>query len=160
MVKNWFSKNSRKCFLYFLILCSLSFLGCSSTKISSEEEAYRRDQINDFYKEWKGTRYRYGGTTKKGVDCSGLVVNLYRDKFDLKLPRSSKAMAKKGDKIRRRSNWEIGDLVFFKTGWRVSHVGVYMGNNRFLHTSTKNGVIISEFDEYWNKTFWKTKRVL
>lgn len=157
MVKNWFLKNIK---VYFIFVFSLAFLGCSSAKISSKEETYRKNKINSFYKEWKGTHYRYGGTTKKGVDCSGLVMNLYKDKFNLNLPRSSKKMAEKGDKIRSRSDWEIGDLVFFKTGWRVSHVGVYMGNNKFLHASTNVGVTISSFDEYWNKTFWKTKRVL
>lgn len=70
-------------------------------------------------------------------------------------------MAREGSKVKKRSQWEVGDLVFFKIGWkRTHHVGVYLGDNRFLHASTSKGVIVSEIDEYWSKHLWQVRRVL
>lgn len=134
-------------------------MGCSSAKIDESEKKIRTEKIDEFYSEWKGTKYRYGGTTKKGVDCSGLVQAFYRDKYNLSLPRSSKEMAKEGERISRK-NIQIGDLILFKTGWRTSHVGIYTGNNKFLHTSTKKGVIISNIDSYWDSKYWKSRKIL
>ena len=155
MLKNRFVFKSL--LLFILIL----FTGCSSTRISERERNERTSKITSFYKEWKGTRYRLGGTTKNGVDCSGFMQNLYRDKFTKSLPRTTKNMSQEGEKIKKRSNWEVGDLVFFKIGWRKTyHVGVYLGNNKFLHASTSKGVIISNIDTYWETHFWQVRKVL
>ncbi|WP_432205420.1 NlpC/P60 family protein (plasmid) [Cetobacterium somerae] len=153
---------NNKIFLKILFVSILFlFVGCSSAKISERERSQRTAKITKFYKEWKGTRYRLGGTTKSGVDCSALMQHLYRDKFATTLPRTTKTMAEKGEKVKKRNNWEVGDLVFFKIGWRKTHhVGVYLGKNKFLHASTSKGVIISNIDEYWNDHFWQVRKVL
>ncbi|WP_297598186.1 NlpC/P60 family protein [uncultured Cetobacterium sp.] len=153
-------KNKKK--IVFLLLLVLIFVtGCSSARISEKERAKRTGEITRFYRVWKGTPYRLGGTTKKGVDCSALVQNLYRDRFEKKLPRTTKKMAEEGEKVKDRSEWEVGDLVFFRIGWKKTrHVGVYLGNNRFLHASTSRGVIISTMDSYWVGHFWQVRKIL
>lgn len=111
------------------------------------------------YAEWKGTRYKMGGMSKRGVDCSGFVHLTYRDRLGLTIPRSTKLLGKTGQSVKRK-DLRIGDLVFFKTGFAVRHVGIYMGNNRFLHASSSQGVTITNLDHvYWKKRYWKARRV-
>ncbi|MGL5356161.1 MAG: C40 family peptidase [Cetobacterium sp.] len=154
-------KNNKKSIKILLIVLLLLFTGCSSAKISKKERNERVLKISNFYKDWKGTKYKFSGETKRGVDCSGLVQILYREKFEIELPRTTKTMVVKGVRIKERDEWEVGDLVFFKIGRRKTrHVGVYLGNNRFLHSSTSRGVIISELDSYWNKNLWQVRRIL
>lgn len=118
------------------------------------------DALNLQYNEWKGVRYREGGLSKKGVDCSGFVQLTFRNRLGKSIPRTTKALSKFGKKIRRRS-LRPGDLVFFKTGRKVRHVGIYYGDNRFLHASTSRGVMISGLDDiYWGERFWQARRVL
>ncbi|WP_438585334.1 C40 family peptidase [Cetobacterium sp.] len=144
-------------FLLYLFLLT----GCSSTRISDKERSRRVVKISSFYREWKGTKYRLGGTSKAGVDCSALMGRLYIEKFNMKLPRTTEKMVLEGEKVKNRNQWEVGDLVFFKIGRKkVRHVGVYLGDNRFLHASTSRGVIISNIDGYWNEHLWKVKKIL
>jgi cell wall-associated NlpC family hydrolase len=110
------------------------------------------------YADWQGTPYKYGGTTKQGVDCSAFVALTYAELFDVHLPRTTKAQAKIGDEINR---WEMepGDLVLFKTTPRQRHVGIYIGEDQFMHASSRKGVTISKMDNpYWSKRFWKAVR--
>lgn len=112
------------------------------------------------YSSWQGTPYRLGGENKKGIDCSALVQNIYRNSFNIKLPRSTKKQAETGFFI-YKNNLKIADLVFFKTGWKVRHVGIYLGDNQFLHASTSKGVMISSLDNiYWRTKYWQSRRVL
>jgi cell wall-associated NlpC family hydrolase len=112
------------------------------------------------YNGWQGTPYRLGGLSKKGIDCSGFVYLTFKQRFGITLPRTTKAQVKQGDKISRRK-LKPGDLVFFKTGWRTRHVGIYIGNGKFLHASTSKGVIISKLDNvYWKKKYWRAQRIL
>jgi murein DD-endopeptidase / murein LD-carboxypeptidase len=103
---------------------------------------------------WLGTPYKYGGTTTFGVDCSGLAANVYRKVYNIDLERATVNMAQRTRKINRRQLKE-GDLIFFKISNRkVSHVGIYISNNKFVHASTSRGVIISDItDEYYLKRF-------
>lgn len=115
--------------------------------------------LNAQYAEWKGTRYKMGGNTKRGVDCSGFVHLTYRDKLGITIPRTTKLLGKTGKPVKRK-NLRIGDLVFFKTGLTVRHVGIYMGSNTFLHASTNKGVTITNLNEtYWKKRYWKARRM-
>ena len=113
-----------------------------------------------------GTPYRYGGTTRNGIDCSAFVRSVF-ETFNMNLPRVSADQAKEGQRISTDEARE-GDLVFFATrgGGRVSHVGIVHGRNEngvltFIHSSTSQGVIITPItDSYWGKRFLYAKRVL
>ena len=106
-----------------------------------------------------GIDYDYGGTTTSGFDCSGFTAYVFK-KLDVKLPHSSKGQFAMGDKV-EREDLRPGDLVFFNTsGSGVSHVGVYVGDNRFAHAASK-GVTISDLDEkYYAKRYIGARRVM
>ena len=111
------------------------------------------------YRVWKGTPYRYGGVSLKGVDCSGFVLNAYKKVYDIQLPRSTKDQVKKG-RIVYRYELRTGDLLFFKTGWNVRHVGIYLENGKFMHASNSKGVTIASINNpYWKKHYWQTRRL-
>lgn len=112
-----------------------------------------------------GTRYRRGGTTSAGFDCSGLMFATFKN-IDMTLPRSSQEMAQYGVRI-DKSQAQKGDLIFFATfgGRRVSHVGMITevndGEIKFIHSSTSGGVIISSVNEdYYSRTFVQINRVI
>jgi lipoprotein Spr len=111
-------------------------------------------QLYSFIDDWMGIPHRMGGQTKNGVDCSGFVNLLYIEVYKGNLPRTSRDMEgivkrKKPEKL------EEGDLVFFSFGKNgIDHVGVYLHNNKFVHVSTRKGVIISDLTDSWYaKTF-------
>lgn len=124
-------------------------------------------QIIEYSKQFLGTRYKWGGTTKRGMDCSGLVHESFKA-HQIYLPRISRDIAKKGKKITLRETLK-GDLLFFKTGKNrrnfINHVGlvVEIKNNAiyFIHATTSKGVIISSLNEtYWKSAFTEVRRVL
>jgi len=110
--------------------------------------------------DWLGTPYKYSGDCKDGIDCSGFVCMLYKKSFDITLAQSAADIYKEVKPL-KKSALKEGDLVFFKIKKkRVSHVGVYVGNNKFAHASVQQGVIISDLDEpYYKKYFFKGGRV-
>lgn len=117
--------------------------------------------LSEHQREWQGTRYRLGGTSRKGVDCSGFMQITFRDLFGVELPRTTTEQSQAGRKV-PKSALQTGDLVFFKTGRGPNgkHVGVYVKNGQFLHASTKGGVIYSDINSpYWAKTFWQARRL-
>lgn len=115
---------------------------------------------------FSGTRYKYGGTTKKGMDCSGLLYVSFGE-HDVQLPRVSYRMAQKGKKVKIK-NVEKGDLLFFKTskrGKKINHVGMVVSIKndeiKFIHASSSRGVTVSSLREgFWNSAFVKATRVL
>ena len=112
------------------------------------------------YKKWHHTPYKYGGVCLDGVDCSGLVKVIYKNAFGVDIPRTTKDQVKIGKKI-KYAQIRPGDLIFFKTGYNKRHVGIYFGDNTFLHTSKKYGVIISSINNpYWREKYWMCRRVL
>ncbi|QLB13045.1 putative lipoprotein NlpC [Bisgaardia hudsonensis] len=117
--------------------------------------------LTEQQREWAGTPYRLGGRTRQGIDCSGFVQTTFFDRFGINLPRTTKEQAKMGYKI-NRNEIQTGDLVFFKTGRGPYgyHVGVYVKEDKFLHASTKGGVIYSSLNSpYWKKTYWQARRI-
>lgn len=127
---------------------------------SSRQSEEIRETLYGQYREWKGTRYRSGGLSKKGVDCSGFVLLTYRDRFGVTLPRRTKEQAREGKKVSRKS-LRPGDLVFFKTGFTARHVGMYVGQGTFLHVSSKKGVTMSSLDSgYWSRRYRLARRIL
>ncbi len=112
---------------------------------------------------WLGTPYKYAGSDKKdGTDCSGMVVRVYEDITGTKLPRNSKQQSEFCDKLKKKEV-KPGDLVFFATGKKedvVSHVGIMIDDNQFVHSSSKKGVILSEMStSYYQRTFIMYGRV-
>lgn len=112
------------------------------------------------YYGWKGTPYRYGGLSKNGVDCSGFVHKAYKSVFNITLPRSTKDQVKQGKRV-YINQLHAGDLVFFKTGPNVRHVGIYLEKGKFVHASTSKGVIVSTmYSGYWKNNYWQARRLI
>ena len=102
--------------------------------------------------QWLGTRYRLGGTTRDGIDCSALVQIMYITQYGINLPRTAREQYDATQRI-SRTDLKEGDLVFFNTQGGVSHVGIYLQNNKFVHASS-GGVAISDlFESYWERRF-------
>ncbi|WP_284193755.1 C40 family peptidase [Vibrio zhanjiangensis] len=112
-----------------------------------------------FYHDWEGVPYRLGGNNQYGIDCSAFVQLAYLNTVKLRLPRTTKLQVKVGQQV-EYDDAQVGDLAFFKTSPSVRHVGVYLGQKRFMHASTSKGVVISRLDNpYWASTFWHFRRV-
>ena len=112
------------------------------------------------YKSWQGVPYKLGGTSKNGIDCSAFVQKTFIEQFGLLLPRTTKEQAEFGSYV-EATNLSTGDLVFFKTGFKARHVGIYLEQGQFLHASTSNGVMLSSLkNSYWQKAYWQARTVL
>ena|SRR5437868_4684070 len=113
-----------------------------------------------------GTRYRFGGTSEDGFDCSGFIGYLFREEAGMNLPRSTREMINVDAPLVARNNLKPGDLLFFSTNGRrgrVSHAGIYLGDDQFIHSSSRRsgGVRVDSLgDSYWSKTFIEAKRAL
>jgi len=108
-----------------------------------------------FIEEWYGTDYQRGGCDKDGIDCSGFVQKLYGEVYGIDLLRTSLEQFKNCEHLHTAAEASEGDLIFFKIHSRhITHVGVYLGNNYFVHASSSQGVMISNLnEEYWKKYF-------
>lgn len=117
-------------------------------------------RLREEYRRWQGTRHRLGGTNNRGIDCSGFVKAVYKDVFNVDLPRTTKAQVKQGRSI-PFEQLRPGDLVFFQPPTYPRHVGIYLGESEFVHASKSKGVILSKIDPtYWGKYYWTARRVL
>jgi len=149
----------------FCVLFALT--GCASPPIASIKTYQYRAKPENIErrlraetKRWKGTPYRTAGTNRRGIDCSGLVLQLYKNVFNIRLPRSTRDQARIGILVSRKQI-QPGDLVFFRPTSKVRHVGIYLGDGEFVHASSSRGVIISNINSsYWRKIFWKARRIL
>lgn len=113
-----------------------------------------------FVYDWIGTPYRFGGSSKKGIDCSAFTKQLYSDVFNMDIKRNSRDIFSMVSPV-SKDDLKEGDLVFFKIhSHSITHIGIYLGDNRFAHASAK-GVAISSLDEaYYSRYFYKGGRVL
>ncbi|ACX87697.1 bifunctional murein DD-endopeptidase/murein LD-carboxypeptidase [Pectobacterium parmentieri] len=119
-----------------------------------------KSKLLNQYASWKGVTYRLGGDSRRGIDCSAFVQRTFREQFGMDLPRSTYEQQEIGQKI-QRNKLRVGDLVLFRAGSTGRHVGIYLGNDQFVHASTSSGVIISKMTEdYWNKRYQEGRRVL
>lgn len=163
--------------LLFLLIVLACFSSCKSSKTkvvtkksetTTKATTSRTVTNNIIYNalSYEGTPYKYGGTTKRGMDCSGLIYTAFNSE-NIALPRVSRDMATKGRKISLK-DVQKGDLLFFitnKSKNRINHVGLVVksskNNIEFIHSTTSKGVITSSLSEaYWNKAFVQARRVL
>ncbi len=122
--------------------------------LNVEVESLKNLTLLGFIDDWFGTRYRMGGDSKSGIDCSGLTSRLFQTVYGLMIPRTAREQYKATVHI-KRDELQEGDLVFFHTTRRgVSHVGLYLANNYFLQASSSQGVTISSLDDdYYSRHF-------
>ncbi len=142
-----------------------------SSKVYIVEEktgisAYNNKTLTSLYNEaveWLKTPYRRGGMSHRGMDCSGLTNTIFKNVFGIQLQRRSRDIYNKDVVVVKKDDLQPGDLVFFATSRRgkgVNHVGVYLGNHKFVHASVSNGVIISDLNEgYYARTWVKGGRI-
>ena len=130
-----------------------------SVLLNTEVEFLRNEILLQGIDDWYGTRYRLGGTTKKGVDCSAFVGAIYASVFGIALPRTARDQYRSSKHI-SRTELQEGDLLFFNTRRGVSHVGIYLQNNKFVHASVSKGVVISDmFEPYYLQRFIGAGRI-
>lgn len=116
-------------------------------------------KILTHYGQWEGVRYKFGGNSRKGIDCSAYMQRVFKDEFAVSLPRSTGEQMKLGSRV-AKSELHTGDLIFFKTSRSQRHVGVYIGDGEFVHASTSQGVTVSSLDnEYWGDHYELARRV-
>ena len=128
--------------------------------LNKDVELVTNKSLFSFIDEWWSTRYRYGGTTKKGIDCSSYTGHLLNEVFGFVLPRTAREQYAACSKINKADLLE-GDLVFFNTRGGVSHVGVYLGEGYFTHSSCSSGVTINNLsDNYYSRKFIGGGRIM
>ncbi len=130
-----------------------------SLLLDTEVERIKNLDLFGLVDNWFGTPYRMGGNTKKGIDCSAFVQIMYAGLFGLSIPRTAREQFGVARSV-SRTELEEGDLVFFNTRGGVSHVGIYLQNNKFAHAASSAGVMISDlYDAYWAKRFVGVGRI-
>lgn len=144
-----------KRFLFMLLACLvISTTGTSNASASSFDSLYKSARS------YLGVPYKYGGTTASGFDCSGFTQVVFKNN-GISIPRTTSQQYATGQAV-SKNNLQAGDLVFFNTSGRgVSHVGIYIGSNNFIHASTSRGVMVSSINDpyYWGSRYVGAKRV-
>lgn len=173
--------------IFFFLFCLIFWVGCyapsqytpptiqpprpdnSHDLTARQVEPGRTDQEVLFQrlvreiKFYLGTPYKYGGASRSGIDCSGLVMKVFQNSLGLRLPHSTSALAQLGIPLSVRG-LQFGDLLFFGTSKSesVGHVGIYLYGTKFVHSSTNRGVVISDFsrESYYRKNFIAARRLV
>lgn len=112
------------------------------------------------YQHWQGTPYQLGGVSRRGIDCSAFVATTFAELIDLQLPRTTEQQMALGQWI-ELDEMQLGDLIFFNMTPTTRHVGIYIGEQQFIHASYSQGVTISSIDNpYWILRFAMARRIL
>lgn len=118
------------------------------------------EQLKEAHLEWEGTPYVLGGSGVGGIDCSAFTQVVFQSYFGLELPRNTRQQLQEGESV-RRDNIRPGDLIFFRTGRRLLHVGIAKEDGDFVHASVSSGVMISNIRQnYWASRYLSTRRIL
>lgn len=139
----------------------LSYVSDGETSTFTEN-GIRKDQIMESILDWLGTPYRFGGTSRKSIDCSAFTQTIFKEAAEVKLPRTARWQYTLGEKIDNLDDLQFGDLIFFHTRSyaRASHCGIYLGDNLFAHASSRHGVTVSSLKSgYYNKRFIGGRRL-
>jgi len=129
------------------------------TRLISTDEIFEH-KLKTIVDSYVGVPYRYGGTTRRGMDCSGFVFRVYNDLGCSNVPRTSSAKLSRIGTPVTRSELRIGDLVFFRKRRRIDHVGIYMGDDTFAHASSKKGITYTRLDsEYFRNRLVCIRRI-
>ncbi len=129
------------------------------TGLVSSDEIFE-SKLKRIVDSYMGVRYKYGGTTRKGMDCSGFVYRVYTELGRKPFPRTSSAKLSRIGTSVTRNGIRQGDLVFFRKGRRIDHVGIYMGDDRFAHASSKKGIMYTSLDsDYFRNRLICIRRV-
>jgi probable lipoprotein NlpC len=159
-------KINQKLPLSGILLSTLFLVSCASNKTAKLQDA-RVEKVITTARTFVGTPYKYGGTTRSGMDCSGLLLNSFKP-INLTLPRTSEAQSKMGKEV-KLNELQPGDLVFFATGdkkKKITHVGLVTDvrkkdNVKFIHASSSLGVVETNlYAEYYLKRFRTARRVI
>lgn len=129
-----------------------------SLELDLPVEELANEKLLRFLEDWVGVKYRLGGDSKAGIDCSALTRRLMRDVYSLTVGRVIPDQFKAGIEI-SKSELQMGDLIFFKISNRrpgPTHVGFYLGNNRFIHASIKKGVTIENLEKPYYQTYYRS----
>jgi len=131
----------------------------SKTK-KQTKPASKPTNLEKYAKEWLGAKYVYGAASKKKTDCSGYVMQVYKGFYNIALDHNAQRIYDDGRGYSiRRTKLQEGDLVFFGNFWKISHVGIYLKGNRFIHASTSKGVVITSMDDnYWSSKYKGARR--
>ena len=154
-----------------VLLILLLVIGCGGKKARPGKAAYGKlpavsgsdgkvkKMLMKEFRKWKGTPHVMGGNTRKGVDCSGFIHQMYKRVLGVKVPRSTQLLMNAGARI-QKSQLKPGDIVLFKPPTYPRHVGIYVGNNKFIHTSKSKGVTLTDLNNsYWKKCYHSSRRV-
>jgi lipoprotein Spr len=146
-------------FFAVFLTCSAFCMSFSASASSGHNNTQELKKILSHYDRWEGVRYKFGGNSRKGIDCSAYMQRVFQDEFAVSLPRSTGEQMKLGSRV-AKSELNTGDLVFFKTSSRQRHVGVYIGEGEFVHASTSMGVTVSSLDnQYWGTRYELARRI-
>ena len=128
--------------------------------LKSKKSEVKNIKLYTFIDDWYGTKYKYGGLLKSGVDCSGFCNVLYNQVYNKQIQRTTAELFKKINKTSKK-NLREGDFVFFNiSSKKNSHVGIYLKNNMFVHASSSKGVVISSLENpYYKKAYSKGGRL-
>ncbi len=130
------------------------------SRMERESPGATRSRLMQAVMSYIGTPYRIGGVDHSGIDCSGFSMVVFNSVFDVELPHSALEQSSLGDRV-SKDNLQPGDLVFFKTvGNRISHVGIYLGDDLFANASVSQGVTISSLDSrYYKRRYAGARRI-
>lgn len=132
----------------------------SSVVQKSQRPSTTKAQLLEQFHHWEGVRYQWGGTGVNGIDCSALTQKIYSAALKKLLPRTTGEQIKEGEPV-PVSQLLPGDLIFFKPKKSVRHVGIYIGNNKFMHASSSQGVTLSSLENpFWVAHFETARRIL